>query len=50
MSRDPVNVAALEGELRALFGDVPLVIRVDPSLGDRTGKVTPYRSELPFEE
>jgi hypothetical protein len=45
-----VDLGTLERELRVLFGDVPVVIRVDPSLGDRTGKVAPYRSELPFEE
>jgi hypothetical protein len=50
LSGEPVDVAALARELGALFGDVPLVIRLDPSLGDRTGKATPYRSELPFEE
>ena len=49
-SGDPVDTAVLERELRALFGDVPLVFRVDPTLGDRTGKVAPYRSELRFEE
>jgi phenylacetate-CoA ligase len=49
-SHEALDVAALERELRALFGDVPLVVRIDPSLGDRTGKATPYRSELPFEE
>jgi phenylacetate-CoA ligase len=50
MSGEPLDVATLELELCALFGEVPLVIRVDPSLGDRTGKAMPYRSELPFEE
>jgi phenylacetate-CoA ligase len=45
-----IDLAALERELRVLFGDVPLVIRYDSTLGDRTGKITPYRSELPFEE
>jgi phenylacetate-CoA ligase len=50
MRDEPVDLGTLERELRVLFGDVPIVIRVDPSLGDRTGKVAPYRSELPFEE
>ena len=50
MSGDPLDIATLERELRRLFGEVPLVLRLDPSLGDRTGKAVPYRSELPFEE
>jgi phenylacetate-CoA ligase len=50
MSGAAVDLGPLQRELHALFGDVALVIRVDPSLGDRTGKVMPYRSELPFEE
>ncbi|HEY8040456.1 MAG TPA: hypothetical protein VIF15_11710 [Polyangiaceae bacterium] len=47
---EPFDTAALERELRALFGDVPLAVRFDPTLGDRTGKIAPFRSELPFEE
>jgi phenylacetate-CoA ligase len=50
MSGVPVDLAALRAELRGLFGEVPVVVRVDPSLGDRTGKIAPYRSELLFEE
>ena len=50
MGGEAPDTAAMERELRALFGDVPLVLRVDPTLGDRTGKIAPYRSELPFEE
>jgi hypothetical protein len=46
----PLDLAAIERDLRTLFGDVPLTVRPDPALGDRTGKVLPYRSDLPFEE
>jgi phenylacetate-CoA ligase len=45
-----VDLAVLRRGLHRLFGDVRLELRFDPSLGDRTGKVAPYRSELPFEE
>jgi phenylacetate-CoA ligase len=45
-----VDIASLKRALAALFGDVSLAVREDASLGDRTGKVAPYRSELPFEE
>jgi phenylacetate-CoA ligase len=41
---------AVTRDLRVLFGDVQLTLRVDPTLGDRTGKAAPYRSDLPFEE
>jgi phenylacetate-CoA ligase len=44
------DLGPLERELRLLLGHLPLVIRNDPTLGDRTGKVAPYRSELPLEE
>jgi phenylacetate-coenzyme A ligase PaaK-like adenylate-forming protein len=47
---EPFDTDALERELRALFGDVPIVVRFDPALGDRTGKVVPFRSDLAFEE
>jgi len=50
MRHEPLDLVMLERELRALFGNVPLVVRVDPTLADRTGKMAPYRSELPFEE
>jgi phenylacetate-CoA ligase len=50
MPGDALDLAAVERDLRALFGAVPMAIRLDPALGDRTGKVAPYRSELPFEE
>jgi phenylacetate-CoA ligase len=46
----PFDRRALERELAALFGALPLAIRIDPALGDRTGKVVPFRSELPLEE
>ena len=44
------DLTDLERELRVLLGDLRLVISHDPNLGDRTGKVSPYRSELPLEE
>ncbi|MGH7294632.1 MAG: AMP-binding protein [Polyangiaceae bacterium] len=47
---EPLDAASVERDLRALFGDVRLTVRLDPTLGDRTGKVAPYRSDLPFEE
>jgi phenylacetate-coenzyme A ligase PaaK-like adenylate-forming protein len=45
-----IDADAVGRDLRALFGAVPLSLRVDPTLGDRTGKAAPYRSDLPFEE
>jgi hypothetical protein len=45
-----VDLEALERALAALLGDVSLAVHEDASLGDRTGKVAPYRSDLPFEE
>jgi phenylacetate-CoA ligase len=50
MQDAPVDLAVLERELRALFGGLPLEVRDAPTLGDRTGKVVSYRSDLPFEE
>ena len=47
-----VDVAAIHLALEALFGALPIEVRLDPALGDRTegGTVLPYRSELPLEE
>lgn len=47
-----VDVAAIHRALEALFGALPIEVRLDPALGDRSegGKVLPYRSELPLEE
>jgi phenylacetate-CoA ligase len=43
--------AAMEQALRRVLGAVPLVIRFDPHLGDRTeGKAVPYRSDLMLED
>ena len=43
--------AAIEAALRTLLGPaVRLEIRVDPTLGDRTGKIATYQSEILFEE
>ena len=37
--------------LRKVLGDLPLHLRFDPQLGDRTeGKAEPYRSELMLED
>ena len=52
----PLGAPRLDGEalvlaLRAALGDVPISLRVDPTLGDRAeGKVLPYRSELLLED
>lgn len=41
----------IEKSLRRVLGTVPLEIRFDPKLGERTdGKATPYRSELMVED
>jgi phenylacetate-CoA ligase len=45
------DAAAIEQALRRVLGEVPLRIRFDPHLGDRTeGKAVPYRSELMLED
>jgi phenylacetate-CoA ligase len=42
---------AVAAALRDLLGDVPLSVRVDSRLGDRTGlKLLPYRSEIHLED
>jgi phenylacetate-CoA ligase len=46
-----IDLDGIRSALAELFGDVPLSLHVDPTLGDRLpGKVIPYRSELPLEE
>jgi phenylacetate-CoA ligase len=46
-----VDVEAIETALRGLLGTVPLKIRFDPTLGERSeGKAMPYRSELMLED
>jgi len=46
-----VNPAEIDKAMRACLGDLPLSIRFDPTLGDRTeGKAVPYRSELMLED
>ncbi len=46
-----LDLATVERDLRRLLGDLPLQIRVDPTLGDRSeGKAVPYRSELLLED
>ena len=46
-----LDQASIEAALGKLLGpSLPLEIRVDPSLGDRTGKVATYQSEMLFEE
>jgi hypothetical protein len=46
-----VDQAAIETALRTLLGPaVRLEICVDPTLGDRIGKIATYRSEILFEE
>jgi len=47
---EALDLGAVERDLGALLGALPLRVRLDPALGDRTGKALPYRSELPFEE
>jgi hypothetical protein len=45
------DVEEIERALRRVLGTVPLEIRFDPTLGDRTdGKAMPYRSELMVED
>jgi phenylacetate-CoA ligase len=45
------DVAAIETALRRLLGALPLTIRIDPHLGERTeGKALPYRSALHLED
>jgi phenylacetate-CoA ligase len=45
------DVAAIEQALQRVLGGVPIAIRVDPKLGDRTeDKAIPYRSELLLED
>jgi phenylacetate-CoA ligase len=47
----PPDAAAIEQALRRVLGNVPLTIRFDPHLGERTeGKAVPYRSELTLED
>ncbi len=42
---------AIEQALRRVLGSVPLVVRFDPHLGERTeGKAMPYRSDLLLED
>jgi phenylacetate-CoA ligase len=50
MPGEPLDLGAVARDLAALLGALPLRVRLDPALGDRTGKAMPYRSELPFEE
>ncbi len=45
------SLEAIRGALARLFGDLPLDLRFDDTLGDRTeGKTAPYRSELMVED
>jgi phenylacetate-CoA ligase len=47
------DLARIEADLRRVLGDVPLSVRLDPTLGDRVegqGKVLAYRSELLLED
>jgi phenylacetate-CoA ligase len=45
------DVAEIEQALRRVLGTVPLAIRFDPHLGDRTeGKAMAYRSQLMLED
>lgn len=45
------DLDAISGAMRRLLGDVPLSIRLDPLLGERSeGKTAPYRSELTLED
>ena len=45
------DVAAIKQALRRVLGNVPLVIRLDPHLGERTDdKAVPYRSDLMLED
>ena len=45
------DTASIAAALRRLFGEVPLELRVDPSLGERgDGKPVAYRSELMLED
>jgi phenylacetate-CoA ligase len=45
------DAGAIEQALRRVLGAVPLTIRFDPHLGERTeGKAVPYRSELMLED
>ena len=47
----PPDAEEIEKSLRRVLGTVPLEIRFDPTLGERTdGKATPYRSELMVED
>jgi phenylacetate-CoA ligase len=47
---EPIDLAAIERDLRELFGGVALTLHLDPALGDRAGKAVPYRSELPVRD
>ena len=45
------DAAAIVADLRRVLGEVPLAIRFDPALGDRSeGKVMAYRSDLMLED
>jgi phenylacetate-CoA ligase len=45
------DLARMEQDLRRVLGAVPLVIRIDPHLGERAeGKALPYRSDLMLED
>jgi phenylacetate-CoA ligase len=45
------DLQAMTADLRRLLGDLPLDLRLDPTLGERTaGKVQAYKSELLLED
>jgi phenylacetate-CoA ligase len=45
------DAAEIEGALRRVLGGLPVVVRLDPHLGERTlDKAVPYRSDLMLED